>query len=155
MFSRGVVMIRDNTHPHTAMQNLVMTFRCEQLHHPPCGPHLALSDFHLLLHLNPSLLAGGSTKTMRSKKLLPHALHSRQHHSTMKGYENWCSAMRSASGMLETVSKSSVQCAHQMALFMVCNMFLFFLNSPTELTFGITCLCNTLILPFFESTYCV
>jgi len=26
MFSRGVVIIHDNTHPHTAMQNLITTF---------------------------------------------------------------------------------------------------------------------------------
>jgi len=32
--------------------------------------------------LNPSLLASGSTKSVRSKKPLPSALHSRQHHST-------------------------------------------------------------------------
>ena len=102
--------------------------------------------------LNPSLLAGGSTKTMRSKKTLPHALHSRQLHSTMKGYRNWCSAMISASGMVETVSKNIVQYVYQMALCMVCNILVFFLNGPSEVTFWITYICNTLI-PFFESAY--
>jgi len=152
MFSRGVVMIHDNTHPHTAMQNLIPTFCWEQFDHPPYSPDLAPSDFHLLLHLKSFLLVSGSTKTMRSRKLLPHALHSRQHHSMMKGYRSWCSAMTSASGMMEIVSKSSVQYVHQMALCMVCNIFLFFLNSPSELTFWITYICNTLI-PFFESAY--
>ena len=35
MFSCGVVMIHDNTHPHTAMQNLITTFGWEQFDHPP------------------------------------------------------------------------------------------------------------------------
>jgi len=34
-FNQGVVMIHDNTHPHTAMQNLITTFRCEHFHQPP------------------------------------------------------------------------------------------------------------------------
>jgi len=38
MFSRGVVMIHDNTHPHTAMQNLITTFGWEQLDHPLYSP---------------------------------------------------------------------------------------------------------------------
>jgi len=51
MFSWGVVMIHDNTRPHTAVQNVITTFCWEQFHHPPYSPHLAPSDFHLLLHL--------------------------------------------------------------------------------------------------------
>ena len=35
MLSWGVVMIHDNTHPHTAMQNLITTFHWEQFDHPP------------------------------------------------------------------------------------------------------------------------
>jgi len=50
-FNQVVVMIHDNTHPHTAMQNLITTFRCEQFHHHPYSPDLAPGDFHLLLHL--------------------------------------------------------------------------------------------------------
>jgi len=46
--------------------------------------------------------------------------------------------MTSASGMVENVSKSSAQYVHQMAIYMVCNIFLFFPNSPLELTFWIT-----------------
>jgi histone-lysine N-methyltransferase SETMAR len=55
MLSQGVVMIHDNTHPHTAaaMQNLITTFGWEQFDHPPYSPDLVLSDFHLFLHLNP------------------------------------------------------------------------------------------------------
>ena len=49
MCSWGVVMIHDNTHPHTAMQNLITTFRWEQFHHHPYSPDLVPSDFHLLL----------------------------------------------------------------------------------------------------------
>jgi len=51
MFSWGVVMIHDNTRPHTATQYLITTFCWEQFDHPPYSPHLAPSDFHLLLHL--------------------------------------------------------------------------------------------------------
>jgi len=57
MFSRGVMMIHDNTHPHTAIQNLITTFGLEQFDHPPFSPDLTPSDFHLLLHLK-SFLAG-------------------------------------------------------------------------------------------------
>jgi len=45
--------------------------------------------------------------------------------------------MTSASTMVETMLKSSVRCVHQMAIYIVCNIFLFFLNSPSELTFWI------------------
>ena len=55
----------------------------------------------------------------------------------MKGCNNWCNVMTSASTMMETMSKSSVWYVHQMAIYMVCNIFLFF-NSPSELTFWIT-----------------
>ena len=44
----------------------------------------------------------------------------------MKGYKNWCNAMTSASTMVETMSKSNVRYVHQMAIYMVCNIFLFF-----------------------------
>jgi len=57
MFSQGVVMIHDNTNPHTAMQNLIMTFGWEQFDHPPYSSDLAPSDFHLLVHLK-SFLPG-------------------------------------------------------------------------------------------------
>ena len=64
---------------------------------------------------------------LRSNNLLPLASHRRQHHSTMKGYKNWCNAMTSASTMVETMSKSSVQYVHKMAIYMVCKIFIFFL----------------------------
>jgi len=56
MFSWVVVLIHD-THPHTAMQNLITTFCWEQFDHPPYSPDLAPNDFYLLLHLK-SFLAG-------------------------------------------------------------------------------------------------
>jgi len=93
MFSRGVVMIHDNNHLHTAIQNLITTFGLEQFDHPPYSPDLTPSDFHLLLHLKSFLAGWWLHKDKRSKKLLPHALHSRQDHPTMKGSKNWCSAM--------------------------------------------------------------
>jgi len=63
---------------------------------------------------------------LRSKMPLPLALHRRQHHSTVKRYKNWCNTMTSATTMLETMSKHSVRYVHQMAIYMVCNIFLFF-----------------------------
>ena len=142
MLSRRVVMIQDNARPHTAAatQNLTTAFGWQQFDHPPYSPDLAPSDFRLFLHLKSFLASrrGGSTTTSRSKKPLPLALHRRRHYSRMKGYKNWCNAMTSASIMVDTMSKISVRCVHQMAIYMVCNIFLFFLNSPPELTFWIT-----------------
>jgi len=79
----------------------------------------------------------------------------RQHHSTMKGYKNWCNAMTGASRIMETMSKSSVQYVHQMAIYMVCNIFWFFLSSPSELTFWITYICNTSFTLFWVSLWCL
>jgi len=76
------------------------------------------------------------------KNPLPRTVYRRRHHSTMKGYKNWCNAMTSVSAMLGTMSKISVQYVHQMAIYMVCNI-LFFLNSPSEVFF-----CITLVLCF-------
>jgi hypothetical protein len=123
MLSRRVVMIHDDARPHTAAatQNLITTFGWEQFDHPPYRQVIFICS----CILNPSLLVGSSTMT-RSKKPLPRALHRRRHHSTMKGYKNWCNAMTSASTMVETVLKSSVRYVHQMAIYMVCNVLLFF-----------------------------
>ena len=55
----------------------------------------------------------------------------------MKGNKNWCNAMTSAA-VVETMLKRRGRYVHQMAIYMVCNIFLFFLNSPSELTFWIT-----------------
>ena len=43
--------------------------------------------------------------------------------------------MTNASTMVENMVKNSVRYVHQMAIYMVCNVFWFFLNSPSELTF--------------------
>jgi len=43
-----------------------------------------------------------------------------------EGIQKLCNAMTSASTMVETMSKSSVRYVHQMAIYMVCNIFLFF-----------------------------
>jgi histone-lysine N-methyltransferase SETMAR len=46
-------MLHDNVGPHTASatQDLILTFGWEQFDHPPYSPDLALSDFHVFLHL--------------------------------------------------------------------------------------------------------
>jgi hypothetical protein len=53
MLSRGVVMLHDNAHPHTATitQDLIATFGWEQFDHPPYSPDLAPSDFNVFLYL--------------------------------------------------------------------------------------------------------
>ena len=150
----SVVMNHNNARPHTAaaMQNLIMSFGWEPFNHPLTAQTYCQMIFICSCILHPSLLASGSTKTIRSKKLLPCALHSRRRHSTVKGYKNWCNAMTSAWRMVETESKSSVWCAHQMVNYRICNILLFFLNSPSELTFWITYICNT-SFTYFESAY--
>ena len=40
-------------------------------------------------------------------------------HSTVEGYKNWCNAVTGASTIVETMSKSSVRCVHQMAIYRV------------------------------------
>ena len=112
MLSRAVVMIHDNTCPHTAMQNPITTFGWEQFDHPPTAQTYHQVIFISPCILNPSLLAGSSTNTMRSRKPLPRSLHSRRHHCMMKGSKNWCSAMTSASTMVETMSQTSVEYVH-------------------------------------------
>jgi len=63
--------------------------------------------------------------------------------------------MTNASRIVGTMSKSCVQYVHQMAIYMVCNIFCFFLNSPPELTFWITYICNTSFTLFWVSLWCL
>ncbi|KAJ4438355.1 hypothetical protein ANN_14297 [Periplaneta americana] len=53
MLTDGVVLLHDNTRPHTARdtQNLISKFGWEQIDHPPYSPDLAPNDFNLFLHL--------------------------------------------------------------------------------------------------------
>ncbi|GFU62633.1 histone-lysine N-methyltransferase SETMAR [Trichonephila clavipes] len=57
--SKGVVFLHDNARPHTAnvTKTLLRGFGWDVFYHPPYSPDLALSDFHLFLHLK-SFLAG-------------------------------------------------------------------------------------------------
>jgi hypothetical protein len=55
----------------------------------------------------------------------------------MKGYKNWCNAMKSASAVVENISKSSVRYVHQMAIHMVLKYILvFFLTAHRNLLSG-------------------
>ena len=65
--SRAVVMFHDNACPHTAMQNLITTFGWEQFDQPPTAQAYRQVIFICSIILNPSLLAGRSTKAMRSR----------------------------------------------------------------------------------------
>jgi hypothetical protein len=53
MLSQDVVMLHDNSLPHTAgaTQDLIATFGWEQFGHSPYSPDLVPSDFHVFLHL--------------------------------------------------------------------------------------------------------
>ncbi|KAJ4445791.1 hypothetical protein ANN_12476 [Periplaneta americana] len=53
MLSRGVVLLHDNAHPHTAAstRELLDQFGWEIFDHPPYSPDLAPSDFHLFTKL--------------------------------------------------------------------------------------------------------
>ena len=46
-------LLHDNARPHSAAQtqDLITSFKWEQMDHPPYSPDLAPSDFHLFLHL--------------------------------------------------------------------------------------------------------
>jgi histone-lysine N-methyltransferase SETMAR len=49
MLISGVVVLHDNTRPHTAARTraLLQYFNWELFDHPPYSPDLALSDYHL------------------------------------------------------------------------------------------------------------
>ena len=57
IFNEGRENVHDNARPHSAAQtqDLIASFRWEQIDHPPHTPDLAPNDFHLLLHLKKSL----------------------------------------------------------------------------------------------------
>jgi len=53
MLSATILLLHDKARPHSAAQtqDLITSFRWEQMDPPPCSPDLAPSDFHLFLHL--------------------------------------------------------------------------------------------------------
>jgi transposase len=53
MLTSGVVLLHDNSHPHTAahIRALLEYFNWELFDHPPCSPDLAPSDYHLFTYL--------------------------------------------------------------------------------------------------------
>jgi len=57
MLPRGVCPLHDKARPHSAHVTtaLLEKFKCDILDHPPYGPDLAPSDFHLFLHLKKQL----------------------------------------------------------------------------------------------------
>ena len=120
-------MIHDNARPHTAAatQNLITTFGWEQFDHPSYNPDLAPSDFHLFLHLK-SFLAGRWFHDNKVKEAVTSCFALQAASFYDEGIKNWCNAMTSASTVVGTMLKSSVRCVHQMAIYMVCNIFLFF-----------------------------
>jgi glycine cleavage system protein P-like pyridoxal-binding family len=53
MLTSGVVLLHDNTHPHTAActHALLQQFRWDLFDHPPYSPDLAPSDFHVFMRM--------------------------------------------------------------------------------------------------------
>ena len=53
MLSATILSLHDNARPHSAVQtqDLITSFKWEQMDHPPYSPDLAPSDYHLFLHL--------------------------------------------------------------------------------------------------------
>ena len=53
MLSATILLLHDNAQPHSAAQtqDLITSFKWEQMDHPPYSPDLAPSDYHLFLHL--------------------------------------------------------------------------------------------------------
>jgi transposase len=57
MLTYGVVLLHDNTHPHTAADTraLLQNFNWEFFDHPPDSPDLAPSYYHLFAYLKKRL----------------------------------------------------------------------------------------------------
>ena len=104
---------------------------------PTLSPDLAPSDFHLSLHLK-SFLAGRQFHDDEVKEAVTTCFALQAASFYDKRYKNWCNAMTIASTMVETMLKNSVRYVHQMAIYMVCNVLLFFFNIPSELTLWIS-----------------
>jgi len=53
MLSATILLLHDNARLHSVAQtqDLITSFRWEQMDHPPYSPDLAPSDFHLFVHL--------------------------------------------------------------------------------------------------------
>ena len=53
MLSATILLLHDNARPRSAAQtqDLITSFRWEQIDHPAYSPDLGPSDFHLFLHL--------------------------------------------------------------------------------------------------------
>jgi len=53
MLSATILLLHNNAWPHSAAQtqDLITTFKWEQMDHPQYSPDLAQSDYHLFLHL--------------------------------------------------------------------------------------------------------
>ena len=52
MLSATILLFHDNTQPHSAAQtqDLITSFKWEQMDHPLYSPDLVPSDYHLLTH---------------------------------------------------------------------------------------------------------
>ena len=53
MLGATILLLHDNTRPYSGAQtqDLITSFRWEQMDHPPYSPDLAPSDFHLFIHI--------------------------------------------------------------------------------------------------------
>jgi len=85
LLTQGVILLHDNTRPHTARltQETVEHLGLEVLPHPPYGPDLAPSDYHLFGPMKKMLGGGGrnSHQIPRCNQSFSSGLDSSQHHS--------------------------------------------------------------------------
>ena len=51
MLSATILLLHDEAWPHSAAQDLIISFKWEQMYHPLYSPDLAPSDYHLFLHV--------------------------------------------------------------------------------------------------------
>jgi hypothetical protein len=93
-----------------------MTFGWERFDNPPYSPDLVPSDLLVFLHLKTFLGGQRFHDDNKVKEAVNTWSALQAAHSTMQGY-NWCTAPRSASTMVETMSNSSVRYVHQMAIY--------------------------------------
>jgi histone-lysine N-methyltransferase SETMAR len=112
-------MLHDNARPYTASatQDLIATFGWDHLDHPPpYSPDLALSDFHVFLHLK-TFLGGRRFYGDSEVKEAVNAWFASQAASFYNAeIKNWCPSMTSASIMVKTMSQSSARYVHQMGI---------------------------------------
>ena len=94
--SRGIFLLRDNAHPHTAPQTQALLheqFHWEILEHPPYIKELAPSDFFLFPKMKEHL---AGKRFANDEDLKYSGWATRRPHDIKRVYTNWCQGTRRA-----------------------------------------------------------